>query len=437
MKNSKKKNRIDNDKIFLIDDIIISDDIKTSENSNLPEEFLNENEGSSSAKVAETVISTNDDDLQEVKVRLSKKKKFKNKKLDEITYQSFISEPDFSNVKAETFYQNKNIDNNECKPDDFIDSLKKLTPNEIPAHTVTKKTKKSSTLPILIRTTMLLLCGGVFVYSMLQIVFSYVDSIKSQNIQSNIQEQFYKRSELTAAKASLKSSKTFTLTEMLGADTDGITFTPPELLDKYQQLTKGFRDTVSSGKYPDALGWVKVPGTPVDYLFVLSKDNSDYLKKTPDGFYSNAGSIFADFRTNKDFLSNRHVVLYGHNMTNKGLMFNGITNFFNSNDRWDMFNLSEIQIVTADGLYIYKPFSLYITSDSRYIEYNFTDDNEWTNFLQERLDLSNYSKYTKNLKSYVKPSTKLLTFSTCTNNYLDTSERYVMHCVLTKIVTDN
>lgn len=436
----KKKNKHNNDEIFLIDDIIISNNSIKDENSELSADLFEENIATP-ATVTELFIAPEDEEILEVKPKIKKNRATVSKKRtaqpsDEIASNRFPKKTKTPEEKTEQTFRTESVRSEENDTDDFINSLNNLTAKEIPKRYQPPKKKKSSPVPALIRSAMLLICGGVFIYSAIQIIASYADSIKSQKIQLQIKDQFYKNSEITAAKASLKSSKTLTLTEMLGADTDGIDFIPPELLDEYQTLIKGFRDTISSGKYPDAYGWVKIPGTRVDYIIMLGKDNDQYLKRSPDGSYNEAGSVFADFRTAKDYLSNRHVVLYGHNRSSDGTMFNSIASFFNSTDSWTMFNSSEIQIVTADGLYIYKPFSLYITSESRYIEYNFRDDNDWVTFLQERLDLSKHSKWTTSFKSYIKPTARILTFSTCTNNFFNENERYVMHCVLTKIVTE-
>ena len=275
---------------------------------------------------------------------------------------------------------------------DFIASLNKLTINQIPK-TDKKPTKvKKSLIPNLIRFAVLLVCAGVFVYSATQIVFSYADSIRNKQIQEELQNQFYKISAVAAPNQSLKSAKTLTLTEMLGADSDGIKFIPPELLTKYQQMTKNLRDTLSSGKFPDGFAWVKVDGTRVDHLVVLGKDNKFYLDHSVDRSYNEAGSVFADYKTNsKDYLANRNLVLYAHNRSN-GAMFGTIPSFFNSNDRWNLFSKTEIQVVTKDALYIYKPFAAYITSGAHYINYYFPTDDAWIDFMQDALDSSIFSK---------------------------------------------
>lgn len=319
---------------------------------------------------------------------------------------------------------------------DFIASLNNLTVNQIPKAEKQPVKIKKSMLPNLIRLTVLIVCTGVFVYSATQIVFSYTDSLKSKQIQYELQNQFYKNSALAVPNQSLKIAKTLTLTEMLGADSDGIKFIPPELLSEYQKITKNLRDTLSSGKFPDGFAWVKVDGTRIDHLVMLGKDNKFYLDHAEDRSYNEAGSVFADYKTNKnDYLANRNLVLYAHNRSN-GAMFGTIPSFFNSNDRWNLFSKTEIQVVTKDALYIYKPFAAYITSGAHYINYHFPTDESWTDFMQEALDSSIFTKWTTGYKKYIKPNANLLTFSTCTNNFIDVNERYVLHAVLVDVIKD-
>jgi sortase B len=79
------------------------------------------------------------------------------------------------------------------------------------------------------------------------------------------------------------------------------------------------------GTYPDAVGWIVIPNTLIDYPFVQHVDNDFYLRRDIDGYFSEAGTIFLDYRCNKDF-SSRNTILYGHHMNN-GSMFGTILKF--------------------------------------------------------------------------------------------------------------
>ena len=77
--------------------------------------------------------------------------------------------------------------------------------------------------------------------------------------------------------------------------------------------------------YPDAVGWLTVPGTDIDYPFVYSEDNQNYLHKSIDRSDLYAGTVFMDCHCRRDF-SSQNTILYGHNMQN-GTMFHSLTEF--------------------------------------------------------------------------------------------------------------
>ncbi|HBL84155.1 MAG: hypothetical protein A2Y17_12890 [Clostridiales bacterium GWF2_38_85] len=318
----------------------------------------------------------------------------------------------------------------------FLSSLENFSSDKIDYFEIPKKKKKNNAATY-IRAGVLVACVGTFIFSGIKIINWYVDSIKANNIYNQIQDEFNRTSALSAAKVSIKNSKTLTLNEMIGSDVDGIDFTPPELLSLYQDLKKKLNDAIQTGKYPDTIGWIKIPGTRIDYLIVQGIDNEQYLTKTPDGIENKHGSIFADFRTDKIYSNNRHIVLYGHNMSD-GSMFSAVEDFFWPYSNWDLFNTTEIQVINPDGLYIYKPFSMYkATKGNNYIKYEFENDGQWVEFLQNIYDQSLFAGWTSNYKKYINKSTKILTFSTCTNNMLDEHERYVLHAVLVDIIRDD
>ena len=77
--------------------------------------------------------------------------------------------------------------------------------------------------------------------------------------------------------------------------------------------------------YPDSVGWLYIPDTPVSYPVMQGSDNEFYLDHAYDGSRLQAGSVFLDFRC-ESRLMNPINILYAHNM-NSGTMFAGVLRF--------------------------------------------------------------------------------------------------------------
>jgi sortase B len=65
-----------------------------------------------------------------------------------------------------------------------------------------------------------------------------------------------------------------------------------------------------------------------------------------------------------------------------------------------------------------------------YITTDFKTDNQYVNFLEE---LKAKSKFAKDIT--ITPDSRIITLSTCTNNWRDT--RFAVHGVLVEIIRDN
>ena len=74
---------------------------------------------------------------------------------------------------------------------------------------------------------------------------------------------------------------------------------------------------------PDIVAWLRIPGVldPV----VRGEDNSYYLNHTVQKTYNIAGSIFLDYRNERDFSDSKNII-YGHNMKD-GSMFHVLRNY--------------------------------------------------------------------------------------------------------------
>ena len=75
---------------------------------------------------------------------------------------------------------------------------------------------------------------------------------------------------------------------------------------------------------PDIVAWLRIPGV-LEYPVVRGEDNSYYLNHTVQKTYNIAGSIFLDYRNERDFLDCKNII-YGHNMKD-GSMFHVLRNY--------------------------------------------------------------------------------------------------------------
>lgn len=75
----------------------------------------------------------------------------------------------------------------------------------------------------------------------------------------------------------------------------------------------------------DAVAWIYIPGTEIDYVIAQTDNNSYYLDSQLNGEHSASGTLFMDYRNAPD-LSDWNTLIYGHHMKN-GTMFGSLKNY--------------------------------------------------------------------------------------------------------------
>lgn len=75
----------------------------------------------------------------------------------------------------------------------------------------------------------------------------------------------------------------------------------------------------------DIVGWISLKDSIVDYPLVQGGDNDYYLYRNVKGEYAGAGSIFMDYRSDKNF-KDFVTIIYGHHMKD-GSMFNVLDDY--------------------------------------------------------------------------------------------------------------
>lgn len=169
----------------------------------------------------------------------------------------------------------------------------------------------------------------------------------------------------------------------------------------------------------DVVGWVYIEDTKINYPILQGEDNRYYVSTLIDGRVNGAGSIFMDYHNTPDF-SDRHTILYGHNMKN-GTMFAGITNYC-SQEYYDAHPMG--LIMTPEGNYRFEIVSAYVASlgDPAW-QLEFVDDADAMNWLEKAMERSPFiSRYDP------RPDDRIVTLSTCTYEFNDA--RFVLVGVL-------
>lgn len=176
---------------------------------------------------------------------------------------------------------------------------------------------------------------------------------------------------------------------------------------------------------PHVIGYIYVEIAPgndelnISYPILKAKDNDYYISHAYDNTQLRAGAIFLDYRNNENLLRNVVSVVYGHNMSN-GAMFHNLKYLKQS----QYFNSATITIYTLDGIYTYKPFSIYNTdASSGYARMFFESDAQYLSFLETAKKKSLMSS---DMQLY--NTDKVITLSTCLNT--SPNARMAVHAVL-------
>ena len=172
-------------------------------------------------------------------------------------------------------------------------------------------------------------------------------------------------------------------------------------------------------KNSDAIAWIKVNGTDIDFPVVKGTDNSYYLTHNFDKEKNKAGWIFADYR-NKFDGTDKNIIIYGHNMKN-GSMFASLKDVIKE-EWYNNENNKYIALITENENCKYQVFSVYqIETEEYYLQTNISNFKEFVEEIKGR------SK--KDFNVDIKETDSILTLSTCADN---TKYRVVLHAVKVK-----
>lgn len=167
-------------------------------------------------------------------------------------------------------------------------------------------------------------------------------------------------------------------------------------------------------KSSDVIAWLYCPDTPINLPVVQAKDNDYYLYRLLDGTPNGSGTLFADYRNDRDFLDG-NTVIYGHNMKN-GSMF-GTLSRYKEQEYYEEHPV--MWLLTRDKNYKVELFAGYVTqatSDA----YVFAEDGEQI----PELGSQAMRQSTFEAEVDIQPGDRILTLSTCSYEFQDA--RYVL-----------
>ena len=176
--------------------------------------------------------------------------------------------------------------------------------------------------------------------------------------------------------------------------------------------------------YPDVVGFISIPSVAINYPVVQTDNNSYYLDHLITGEEGKSGTVFLDCRCDSQASVAKNTVLYGHNMNNR-TMFHNIELLFEK----DVFLNATVEYVTEEGIFIYRPLSVYRTDENDIFDrYVFAGDEEYLSYCDEIVEKS---RFEESLDIFPAADSGVITFVTCTN-FVKT-ERYIYQAVLEKV----
>lgn len=172
---------------------------------------------------------------------------------------------------------------------------------------------------------------------------------------------------------------------------------------------------------PDVQGWLYQKDTVINYPVVQGTDNDTYLHTRFDKQWSGGGTLFVDYRMEKDFRGFNSII-YGHHMKD-GSMFRSIRGYTKEEGYYDKHKT--LELATPHGNYHLVVFSAFITKATDEDTYKMTYDEAEKQAYIDRAWERSELPITRDSVDVTK-NDRLVTLSTCAYDYEEA--RYIVMC---------
>jgi len=186
---------------------------------------------------------------------------------------------------------------------------------------------------------------------------------------------------------------------------------------------------------PDIIGWIYFEAADISYPILYSGDNSTYLRTSFDKKNRVAGSIFLEGENSSDF-SDKHSLIYGHNMSNKTMfgqliLYKKDASYYSNHQYFQLIYLDSATGQTVKERYRIFACKDVAVDDSIYYIYDENFKN-LSDFAGNVIRQGNLLTGTEGIK--VNNEDKVITLSTCS----DKADRFVVSAVkVAECVLDN
>ena len=236
------------------------------------------------------------------------------------------------------------------------------------------------------------------------------------SIQAKKSEQAYKQAIAVAKNTSPQNTDQQPISQ---PSTPDIWREAPVTYDPYMDVMDSVNLSALREHNEDVIGWISIPGTPLDYPLMYSGDNEFYLDHTWEKKRSFAGAIFLEEFCKTDF-SDFNTIIYGHRMDDDS-MFTSLK-YYKSEQYWSEHPYLYISDGAAHRYEIFSAYKTHVISNTYRLEIENDADKQL--FIDHCLENSV-------IATGVVPTVKdrIVTLSTCDETFKG-DHRWVVHARL-------